>query len=78
MFQDIKKGGTGIRTQDNGFANRGLSPLGDAADKFSYFLPILPIVLNADYCILGLESLQQVLDNSTMFSDKSILDRQRG
>lgn len=28
------KGGTGIRTQDNGFANRGLSPLGDAAYKF--------------------------------------------
>ena len=27
----LKKGGTGIRTQDNGFANRGLSPLGDAA-----------------------------------------------
>lgn len=26
-----KIGGTGIRTQDNGFANRGLSPLGDAA-----------------------------------------------
>ena len=26
-----KKGGTGIRTQDNGFANRGLSPLSDAA-----------------------------------------------
>lgn len=26
-----KIGGTGIRTQGNGFANRGLSPLGDAA-----------------------------------------------
>ena len=28
------KGGTGIRTQGNGFANRGLSPLGDAATNY--------------------------------------------
>lgn len=28
------KGGTGIRTQGNGFANRGLSPLGDAAINY--------------------------------------------
>jgi hypothetical protein len=26
-----KRGGSGIRTQGNGFANRGLSPLGEAA-----------------------------------------------
>src|SRR3972149_926824 len=32
-----KIGGTGIRTQDNGFANRGLSPLGDAAALLSGF-----------------------------------------
>ena len=36
-FLYIKIGGTGIRTQDNGFANRGLSPLGDAAALLNGF-----------------------------------------
>ncbi len=34
-----KIGGTGIRTQDNGFANRGLSPLGDAAVSKNFIIP---------------------------------------
>lgn len=38
LYFTYEKGGTGIRTQDNGFANRGLSPLGDAAN---YIIPKL-------------------------------------
>ena len=44
----FKKGGTGIRTQDNGFANRGLSPLGDAAALLNGFYNTIIINIRQD------------------------------